>query len=120
MTIITVIAELGEFPVELPDDVSVTQLPRFIEQFGGIVVPVIEDNIAGRLFIPTGQIQGISWQEIAPPVEPAVDLAEVSYLDEEEPDTTLAHEQYPAADLTPEEALVPAGKGANGEVWVDG
>lgn len=113
--IITVIAELGEFQVELPDTITVNQLPEFIQKYGGIVVPIlIEETQPAKLFLPAAQIQGISWltDEKAPPAEDTADLAEVSYI---EPDEA-------AIDLTDvEEAeVVKPGRGDNGEVWTDG
>lgn len=114
--IINILSGLGEYPVELPDDVTINDLPGFIQAFGGIVVPFEEEGRPpGNLFLPASQIQGITWyveKVMANPVDDA-DLAEVSFIGEEEPgDETLA----PGIE---DPGVVPAPTGPNGEVFID-
>ena len=90
---VNILCAIGEYPVDLTGDVTIQVLPKLIEQAGGIIVPV--DDPKGdvdRLWIPAGQITGITWAEEELPVEEPADedLAEVSIIGEEEPGGTDA------------------------------
>lgn len=102
---ITILCGLGEYPVELPDGLTVNDLPRMIEGTGGIVVPTkVENELGSKLFIPSSQIQGITWADGGLVGDVTEDLANVSYI-----------EQNDAAEDPVENPKV----GDNGEVLID-
>ena len=106
---VTILCGIGEYPVDLTDGITVNDLPRLIAGNGGIVVPVVADDV-DHLFIPASQIQGITWaeEEIIAEVGPE-DLAEVAFIGEEEPSTDIED---------PGEVPAPP-TGPNGEVFID-
>lgn len=110
MTTINILCGLGEYPVDIPSGLTVNDIPQLLASAGGIVVPIevtdgergISDTLVDNLFIPASQIQGITWASAAlvgDMTADDADVAEVSYIGEEEP-------------------TVPTGP--NGEIFIDG
>ena len=117
-TTITILCGQGEYPVDLSDGLTVDDLPRLIESAGGIVVPWRGNEIAGKMFIPSSQIQGITWTDtIVTEVAEDADVADVSYIGEEEPGT---HAEGLVDTDVEDPGAEPPAKGHNGEVFIDG
>lgn len=86
--IVNILSPMGSYPVELGDKLTVHDLPAMIQGNGGIVVPFQEDGKPpSNLFLPASQIQGITWviEAMQPAQDLAADVADVSYIGEEEP-----------------------------------
>ncbi len=114
-TTITILCGMGEYPVDLPEGLTVDDLPRLIEGAGGIVVPWSGTEVSGKMFIPSSQIQAITWVDSVVTEAEDAEVADVAYIGEEEPGTYaegLVDIEDPGVVDTP-------ATGPNGEVFID-